>query len=100
MQTSFMRIPSANTRPEKENTPSFRLTSLTALVVVDSDGDEGIPAIQGLNGMLLPCVAGDESRLKDYLQMAQRWVEEGQVNMIKVIKFTNGETIKTFKKDA
>lgn len=83
----------------KQNYPGFRITQLTAIVAVDTDGDEGIAAITGPGGFILPCVAADQERLDEFLSAARVWVNTGKISKCKVIQFTGGKVIEVIERE-
>jgi len=46
----------------KENYPGHRIREVWLFIGIDSDGDEGLMAMRGPDGMLMPLVASDEVR--------------------------------------
>ncbi len=52
--------------------PNFTITKVTAFVAIDpKDGDEGIMAFEGPDGLMMPLLCADEPRIKSMLPMAE-----------------------------
>jgi hypothetical protein len=51
---------------------NFTITKVTAFVAIDpKDGDEGIMAFEGANGVMMPLVCADEARIQSMLPIAE-----------------------------
>lgn len=49
----------------------LRIETISAFIVLDDDGTEGIPAFMGPGGMAMPMVAADEARVHDLRLIAE-----------------------------
>ncbi len=50
----------------------LRIDQMYAFIVLDDDGTEGIPAIRGPNGMVLPLVGADMARIDSLREIVRR----------------------------
>lgn len=70
----------------------FIMTSVTAIVMIDENGDEGIPSVR-VNGKELPLIAADFARLKSYVIPLAERVKKSSGQDYKVMQFSCGEDI-------
>lgn len=71
----------------KEQKNKMVIESITAIVSVDSDGNEGIMAFSH-NGMMMPMVCADHARLDSLFLMAQHISQESGMPF-RVLEFSN-----------
>jgi len=50
----------------------LRIDEMFAFIVVDEDGTEGVPAINGPNGMMLPLMGADRARVESLRSIVAR----------------------------
>lgn len=80
----------------KENTPGHRITELVCIIAIDEDGDEGIPAIEGLNGVLMPMVTSKAKLVPVFIAAARENVKRGRMKSFKVLRFTNAVEVQEY----
>jgi hypothetical protein len=84
------------TPAEVERYKDFKIKEVWAFVVKGDDGEEGIPAIQGPGGMLMPMIASDKSRIDQYCDIAKQ--ESKRMGKdFELRKFSNCTVVKSIK---
>jgi hypothetical protein len=76
----------------------FKITTLTAFVMTDGDGVEGILAI-GKDGEWMPLVAADEARITSFRPYAES-VARRCNRPVKLIRFSVREELETINHSA
>lgn len=76
-----------------------RIEKMFAFVIVDDDGTEGIPAIEGPNGMAMPLVGADMARVES-LRPHALGVANSLNKEITVVEFSTRVEIETIKPNA
>jgi hypothetical protein len=72
---------------------NFTITKVTAFVAIDpKDGDEGIMAFEGANGVMMPLVCADEARIQSMLPIAEMISGETQT-AYRIVQFSIREDV-------
>lgn len=70
------------------------ISTITAYIAVDNDGQEGIMGAQMGDGMFMPLVGADEARMMEYYPVAVKISElSGHKLPFKILQFSNVEDI-------
>jgi hypothetical protein len=73
------------------------IKSMWAYVVIDpKDGNEGVPAMQGPNGLVVPLIASDRIRREEFRPFAQSVADDLGVP-VKLVEFQNRVEIEVLK---
>jgi hypothetical protein len=70
----------------------LRIDEIFAIIAIDRDGTEGIPAYSDPFGMMMPLVGADPQRLESYKELARTMPEMSGMKM-RVCRFTNREEL-------
>lgn len=74
-----------------------KITTLYAWIVADKDADdEGVPAVQMPDGMIMPLMGSDMPRVDSIRRLAQNTADMAG-KPIKLVKFTNAEVIEVLE---
>lgn len=76
----------------------FKITTLTAFVMTDGDGVEGIPAVHK-NGEWMPLIAADQERIESFRPYAQS-IARRLNQPIKLVRFSVREELETINSGA
>lgn len=71
-----------------------KITEIWAWIVTEPDGGEGIPAIGGLGGMMMPLVGADEARIRS-LEPAARATAALSGLPVRLVRFTELVEVET-----
>lgn len=71
----------------------LRINEVFAYVLVDEDGDEGVPAV-GLGSMWYPMMGADRERMADFRRHAQE-IAKAKGRAVRLVRFTTRETLET-----
>lgn len=73
----------------------FRIDEVFVFVVVDKDGTEGVPAVPGGAGLVMPMIAADRRRLDLLRPIAEREAKRMGVKFT-LARFSVREDLETF----
>ena len=71
------------------------IEEIWAYVVTESPGEEGIPAVSGTGGMVIPLVGADGERMQSYRPHAVS-IAADMGKQVKLVRFSNMEVIAVF----
>lgn len=75
------------------------IEELFAFVVVDEDGTEGVPAVPGPGGMVMPLMGADTGRVESLRPIAQMVADQLDKD-VTLYKFTGREELVTLTPEA
>lgn len=73
----------------------FVIKELWAVVVVHDDTDESVPAVRAPNGVFVPLIAADQTRLV-WLKEQARHMANQTTKSFKLVRFDNRTDLETF----
>lgn len=79
-------------RQQYRTTKKHRIAELFCFACIDTDGDEGVPAIEGPNGMVLPLMGSDRARM-DSLRHAAQSVADQSGKPVRLLRFRQMEEV-------